>query len=270
MRAFFIALMSDPRSQEAKSYRRLYKTKAWQQLRQQCFIRDLYTCQHCGCITRKPVCDHIKDHKGDTALFHSLDNLRTTCKPCHDRHSQREAHGSKAFQIGSDGWPTEYRHPVNSGTKKQPFSIPNYILPSAIPVHLVCGAPGSGKTTYVRANAQPGDTIIDFDDIRERLGVHRYDESRSVIARTFRERDRMLHELATKFTGEAWFIVMAPTDREREAWKQALGKVTIHSIDTDKAECKRRILADPTRKGAEAKLLQAIDRYFGRRQANRH
>ena len=105
--------MPDQRSTEARQWRRLYKTKAWQALRTQCFVRDLYICVHCGrpVSTNKhdphhAVADHIKDHKGDPQLFFDLVNLRTTGKSCHDRHSQREAHGTARQQIGLDGWPT--------------------------------------------------------------------------------------------------------------------------------------------------------------------
>ena len=32
-------------------------------------------------------------------------------------------------------------------------------------VHIICGPPGSGKTTFVQKHMQPGDLIIDMDAI---------------------------------------------------------------------------------------------------------
>lgn len=37
-------------------------------------------------------------------------------------------------------------------------------------VTVVCGPPCSGKTTWVREHARPGDLIVDYDDIAVRLG----------------------------------------------------------------------------------------------------
>jgi 5-methylcytosine-specific restriction protein A len=102
------------RSAEASSYRWLYKTAAWQALRTQTFVRDLYICQICALPApptighpHSAVCDHIKDHKGDVVLFYDPDNMRTLGKSCHDRHAQREAHGTMRQQIGADGWPID-------------------------------------------------------------------------------------------------------------------------------------------------------------------
>jgi 5-methylcytosine-specific restriction protein A len=103
---------SNQRTEEARRYRNLYKTASWQALRMRAFIRDLYICQICGrpasprhMDPHAAVADHIKDHKGSAELFFDLDNIRTLGKSCHDRHAQRQAHGTMRQQIGADGWP---------------------------------------------------------------------------------------------------------------------------------------------------------------------
>lgn len=96
------------RSKEAERYRKLYKTAQWQALRKATFSRDLYTCRMCGKYAGpSPVCDHIKAHKGNLSLFLDTANLRTLCKPCHDRHAQAQAHGTMKQRIGPDGWPVD-------------------------------------------------------------------------------------------------------------------------------------------------------------------
>jgi len=101
-------MRQDQRSDAARAWRRLYRTAAWRSLRQSTFARDLYTCQICKRYAgASPICDHIRDHKGNAALFHDPANLRTLCKPCHDRHAQAQSHGTMKRQIGADGWPVE-------------------------------------------------------------------------------------------------------------------------------------------------------------------
>ncbi|MGQ3674267.1 HNH endonuclease [Xanthobacter sp. TB0139] len=74
-------------------WRRWYATARWSALREETFARDGYSCQMQGCgrlITdpRQRVCDHIRPHRGDEALFWDRDNLQTLCKPCHDGRKQ--------------------------------------------------------------------------------------------------------------------------------------------------------------------------------------
>jgi len=103
----------EQRTAAAKAWRHLYRTAAWQALRRAAFHRDNFICQICGKgVVLNPkhphsaVGDHIKPHKGDLQLFYDLANVRTLGRSCHDRHAQREAHGTARPQIGDDGWPT--------------------------------------------------------------------------------------------------------------------------------------------------------------------
>lgn len=61
--------------------RRIYKTKAWRDIRQVVFERDGWQCFKCG--RRSGLeCDHIRPiaKAGD---WFALDNLRTVCRDCH-------------------------------------------------------------------------------------------------------------------------------------------------------------------------------------------
>jgi 5-methylcytosine-specific restriction endonuclease McrA len=76
-------------------WRAWYNTARWKQKRMAIFTRDLFTCQMRECRrlegdTSQLVCDHIKPHRGDDALFWDDANLQTLCKPCHDRLKQIE------------------------------------------------------------------------------------------------------------------------------------------------------------------------------------
>lgn len=76
-------------------WRKWYATTRWRKLRMVVLTRDLFTCQRAACgwstaDTSLLVADHRTPHRGDEALFWDEGNLQTLCKPCHDRHKQRE------------------------------------------------------------------------------------------------------------------------------------------------------------------------------------
>ena len=71
--------------------RRLYKTKAWRELRLAVFRRDGFKCRTCGRRTGLE-CDHIRpiSRAGD---WLDMDNLQTLCRGCHilkSANSRRE------------------------------------------------------------------------------------------------------------------------------------------------------------------------------------
>ena len=66
-------------------------------IREQAFLRDLYTCQHTGLILigkapapNSPVVHHKVPHKGDERLFFDIENLEAVSKSWHDADAQRE------------------------------------------------------------------------------------------------------------------------------------------------------------------------------------
>lgn len=241
-----------------------YSTKRWVvRSRQQ--LREHPLCVMClaqGRVEAARVADHIIPHKGDKVLFWE-GKLQSLCVPHHNASKKQIEQKGFSKEIGHDGWPVDPNHPANNGTTLQPYSIPHYIRPSAIPVHIVCGAPGSGKTTYIREHAQLADLVIDFDDIRQQIGKERYDSNPSTISAALKHRDVLLHSLAHRLNGEAWLAIYAPTSSERAAWCSALGsKATLLVMRTDIALCKSRIRADASRAKHVARLDQQIEQWF--------
>src|SRR5579875_2784487 len=77
-------------SRKAEPWRAWYNLTRWRRLRLEVFQRDHFTCRWPGCgrlegDTSKLVADHIQPHRGDPALFWTIENLMTLCKPHHDR-----------------------------------------------------------------------------------------------------------------------------------------------------------------------------------------
>lgn len=182
------------------------------------------------------VVDHIQPHRGDQSLFWDESNWQPLCVSCHSSLKQRK----------------EKRSPV-ADVRAHPF-----LRPSAIPVTIVCGPAGAGKSTYVRNHAGPNDVVIDLDVIRSRLSGGRIHQlNSSWTAASLDERNRILRSLASDRVHErAWFIVAAPDGRDRDLWKQKLGNARIVLIATPLDECIRRIRNDPTRAGQFDRMEQ--------------
>ncbi len=104
--------------------------------------------------------------------------------------------------------------------------------------------------------------MIDFDVIRKKVGGSKWDQDASVNRRAFAYRDRVLRGLKDKRKGRCWFIVMAPTRVERDAWREALGSVTIHIMDTPRTACVERVKADPDRQQQSALMIREIGKWF--------
>ena len=82
----------------AQAWRKWYRIARWKALRIKIFKRDLFTCRMCARLegkTSQLVCDHIKPHRGNAAMFWNEDNLQTLCKRCHDTEKQKAEQDSR-------------------------------------------------------------------------------------------------------------------------------------------------------------------------------
>lgn len=85
-------------------------------------------------------------------------------------------------------------------------------------VTLVCGPACSGKSTYVREHADPGDLVIDWDDIAVRMGSPRtHLHPKWMLDAIAAEYDRQL-ERVPDWPGRVWIIRGLPDTSERAAW----------------------------------------------------
>lgn len=98
----------------------LYGTRAWHRLRTKQLMAEPICrfCQQLGHPTPATVVDHIKPHKGDAELFHDPDNLQSLCKPCHDRHKQRQERSGDLVGGDINGVPFDPNHHWNRSDEK--------------------------------------------------------------------------------------------------------------------------------------------------------
>lgn len=225
-------------SRALEPWRKWYNLAAWSRLRLEVLVRDGFECQACHHIDptgRQLVADHIKPHRGDRDLFWSAFNIQTLCKPCHDGGKQRQE-----------------RAAVQRGASPGRMARPEWFRRSFVPVTLVCGPPGAGKSTWVQGAKGAADLVVCFDmiagqmlaDGRSRAGKTLTPDQ---IADVLRQRNDMIADLmwakAADKWPRAWIIVSEPKASARQWWADRLG-AQIVVLETPEAECLRRIDLD--------------------------
>ena len=198
---------------------------AWRKLRDQIMRRDSGLCQPCLKQNRTTLA-HAVDHvvpkeQGGTD---DENNLQSICRDCHTHKTAFEQTEGKAS------------------------AYPKWLPKPTIPVIVVCGPPGSGKSTYVGQNANDSDLIIDLDVIASQLAnkplYHAtFDERMSAI----RVRNKLLASLGGKTSyRKCWLIATANSEEKREFWKSTLN-AQIVVLAVDKRTCIDRVMCDELR-----------------------
>jgi hypothetical protein len=106
---------------------------------------------------------------------------------------------------------------------------------------VVTGPPCSGKTTYVRQHALPGDVVVDFDALAQALGSlveHGHGDAHWKVA--IEARDAAIKAAVTLAAkgARAWIIDSRPTQAKR-AWYTRHGARMV-DLGADAAELHRR------------------------------
>jgi hypothetical protein len=137
----------------------------WRKLRDQVLANEPL-CRRCADMGRTVPAvqvDHIMPKEsGGTDAF---DNLQPLCLECHRLKTGRE-----------DSSPAQL--------------IPSWLEPSAIPVTIVCGPPGAGKTSFIARHKRATDLVIDLDEIIANLAQMRlYRAGQEWLTRGIRRRE---------------------------------------------------------------------------------
>ena len=109
-------------------------------------------------------------------------------------------------------------------------------------VYLVYGSPLSGKSTYVKDNAEYGDIIVDIDNIWQCIsGCDRYVKPKKLNANVFGLHNELIRMIRMRVGqwNNAFIVGGYPLIGERERLCKSLGAKEIF-IDTSKEECIRR------------------------------
>lgn len=232
-------------SPAAKAGAKLYATARWQSDRA-VWLRRFPLCAACeadGLVVAAGEVDHVTPHRGDEGLFFDHRNWQSLCKRCHSRKTAREVFAGVRFG----------------------YSIPHGIRPAVMPVSLVAGPPGAGKSTYVAAQKGPRDLVIDLDQYLVRLGGRPWDTDKARVRAAFGLRDADLMRLCEAVAPRAWVVMVASDPGERAAWLRALGgRAAWTIIAPPRDEVVVQIMADPARVGRRVQMIAEADKWYRR------
>jgi len=129
-------------------------------------------------------------------------------------------------------------------------------------IHVITGAPCSGKSTYIKEHKNEGDLVIDFDEIAFCLGAPMYMADGIVREASLQARKSAIEVALANPEEESWIIHTSPTEQQMEIYAEA--KAEIIRLDTGKEEC----LARAERDGRPQSTIDGIEKYFSEEKGN--
>ena len=130
-------------------------------------------------------------------------------------------------------------------------------------VTIVCGAPASGKTSYVKKNMQIGDFVVDLDAIRSAVGfVEKAQRVDNLLPSILQIRDYIysMIEHESVETTHCWIIAGLPKEQDRKALAERFCANVVF-LNVSEEECIHRAMLDPERTDKEHQI-EIISKYF--------
>jgi shikimate kinase len=216
-------------------------------LRKAILERDGWLCQCDDCKSTGAVkVAHEVDHKSNTRdendrLNDSPDNLQAINRDCHKRKTARES---------------------LEGAQRSSMT-PEWMPVTTKPLTVVCGPPGSGKTTWAKEQASLSDLVIDQDDIATDVFLKPLWEmlspERQQVARLRNEMIASYVRGKTTHT-HCYLIDTAGSFKRRKFWRDRGADVVV--METVKDECFERVRKRADRpESVKPSLIKAIERW---------
>lgn len=232
--------------------KKIYNSTRWQNCREYIFNKYFGLCADCG----SPGLEvhHIKHltltNIDDPNIVYGEDNLVLLCRACHfKRHGKREMREVK---------------PKKSKMRKGLYFDAEGNM-CVMKKYIVHGAPGSGKSTYIRRHKEPGDLIVDLDLIFQAISLEdKADLPINLLDTALYVRECLYQSIESMEVDSktVWIAATLPDRDEREELKKRLGAELIH-IDTAEEECIYQAMNDPERKDFELQK-KIIRKYFSK------
>lgn len=239
-----------------------YKSPAWRRARQDYIDSrkaiDGGVCELCGEEPGNEVHHKIflrPENIDDENITLNPKNFMLLCGDCHKREhdaARRIAQLNAKQRDGKKGVLFNGAYYYDDNGELQPFRV-----------FVVWGAPGSGKTTYVREQMQQGDVVIDLDLIGRALSMaDKTDVPRNVERIAYDIRDYLYSRIAqrTLDAKRVWVIAGLPKYEQRHKVANQL-KAELVFIEATFQECYSHILHDDERQD-KALQLAIIEKWF--------
>lgn len=217
-----------------------YSTAAWQRLRRaKLSLNPLCEiCERRGKNVPARAVDHIVSIASGGDAFPTMEGLMSLCWSCHSiKTNAKDRAGGKGVAekgCGPDGLPLDPEHAFHDRETH--------------PATVVCGPPGSGKSTYVARHRKTGDLVLDLDTIMAALsGEAIYDAPGELLPFAWQARDAVLERLRRAHgLRHAWIIMGGAKRADRMAVVWSLNARVV-MLDVSAAECLQRIKDDKRR-----------------------
>lgn len=182
-------------------------------------------------------------------------NFMLLCYDCHQREheaARRIAQLRAKQRDGQRGVLINGSYYYDENGEIQPFRV-----------NIVWGAPGSGKTTYVRNHIQPGDIVIDLDLLGRALSLaDKTDVPRNVERIALDLRDHIYSRITQRAIDakRVWVVAGLPKYEQRQELAKRLNAELVQ-VKATFQECYTHILHDDERKD-KALQLAIIEKWF--------
>lgn len=128
-------------------------------------------------------------------------------------------------------------------------------------IHVLVGAPCSGKSTYIDDHAKGGDLRIDFDRLAQTFGASKTHEAEGIVREaTFKAREAAIEVALKSPDEESWIIHTFPTDEQLKRYEEAGAEVIV--LDPSKEVCLERAEAD----GRPQESIDGINRWYAEKK----
>lgn len=198
--------------------KQFYNSPEWQKCRLNLIaersLEGVIHCEYCGKVITSSgdaEIDHVKeltlDNVNDYNISLSPDNLKISCKACHNKKHKR------------------------FGNSKEHN------------VYIVYGSPMAGKKTYVKENMERGDIVVDMDRLFAAISFFDvYDKPEVLKYNVFAIRKTLIDNIKTRYGkwNNAWIIGGYADTHDRTMLANELGAELV-LIDTPKDICIKRL-----------------------------
>ena len=110
-------------------------------------------------------------------------------------------------------------------------------------LHVICGAPCAGKSTYVQKHARRGDLIVDADKIAETIGAGTDHQASGLCWNAALAARETLISYAKKSSGDSWIIHTAPSKAQMREYRRHNADIVV--LDPGIDVCKQRAALRP-------------------------